>query len=144
MVESVVITKIIKKSKEEVFDWFYKSENYVKSPIVFKSKWREGLWTKGSKRDIIMVAGWYFEEITAVKKNEYIQYKVNKSFPAVKQDFTQIYLESIDKEQTKVTWTIDISVPTPLGQGFLNKLAGKMAGILYKTILNAGAKELEN
>lgn len=104
MKERVVITKVIKKSKEETFDWFYKSENFVKSPIVFKSKWREKTrWKKGSKRDIIMIAGWYFEEITAVKKDEYIQYKVNKSLPKVRQDFTEIYFESIRHDRTKVT-----------------------------------------
>lgn len=90
-----------------------------------------------------MIAGWYREEITAVSLNHLISYKVKHSFPAVRQDFTEIAFEKIAEQKTKVTWTIEIEVPSPFDQKWLNALAGKMAATLYQTILKAGQKELE-
>ncbi|MGX7112663.1 SRPBCC family protein [Gemella cuniculi] len=145
MIERVEITQEIKAPTPQVFSWFFKSENFIKSPIVFKADWRKksSKWIKGSQRDIIMIAGWYFEEITDVKKDIYIRYKVNRSFPTVRQDFTEIAFKKIDEKTTKVTWIIEIEVPTPVGKKLANRLAGKMAKTLYKTILTAGKKELE-
>ncbi|HFI0256665.1 TPA: SRPBCC family protein [Streptococcus suis] len=143
-VEQVTISQDIAAPLDTVFTWFYHSENFIASPIVFRSAWRgSDRWTKGSQRDIIMIAGWYREEITAVKPNQSICYKVNRSFPAVRQDFTEIAFEKIAERQTKVTWTIEIEVPTPVGQRLANRLAGKMAKILYATILRAGKRTLE-
>lgn len=143
-VEVVTIQQDIAAPLEQVFDWFYKSEHFTASPIVFQSRWRKGgQWTKGSQRDIIMIAGWYAEEITQVETNQFIRYRVNRSLPAVKQDFTEIRFEALDEDWTQVTWTIEIEVPAPFFQKALNKVAGKMAGTLYQTILKAGKKALE-
>lgn len=144
-IERVQISREIQAPIEQVFDWFYKSEHFTASPIVFRSAWRgRSRWTKGSQRDIIMIAGWYREEITAVSPNRSICYKVNRSFPAVRQDFTELAFEKIAERQTKVIWTIEIEVPTPVGQKLANRLAGQMAKILYTTILTAGKYALED
>lgn len=143
-VEIVTIQQDIQAPLEQVFDWFYKSEHFTQSPIVFKSSWRKGpQWQAVAKRDIIMIAGWYAEEITEVATNQFIRYRVNRSLPAVKQDFTEIAFEALNPAITKVTWTIEIEVPTPIAKKALNKVAGKMAGTLYSTILKAGKKALE-
>ena len=143
-VERVRISQEIAAPLDPVFTWFYQSENFTASPIVFRSAWRgKSRWTKGSQRDNIMIAGWYREEITAVSPNQSICYKVNRSFPAVRQDFTEIAFEKIAEQRTRVTWTIEIEMPSPFGQKWLNALAGKMAATLYQTILQAGQKELE-
>lgn len=142
--EIVTIQETIKAPIGETFDWFYKSENFIASPIVFRSSWRQGSqWQVGAKRDIIMVAGWYAEEITEVEAQRFIRYRVNRSLPAVKQEFTEIAFEAVSAGETKVTWTIEIEVPIPPGQKALNRLAGKMAGTLYRTILTAGKRVLE-
>lgn len=91
-----------------------------------------------------MIAGWYREAITAVSPNHSISYKVNHSFPVVRQDFTEIAFEKIAERQIKVTWTIEIEVPIPVGQKLANRLAGKMAKTLYATILRAGKRALED
>lgn len=142
--EVVTIQQDIAAPLEQTFDWFYKSENFTKSPIVFVSSWRAGSqWKKSSKRDIIMIAGWYWEEITEVKMDQFIRYRVNRSFPAVRQDFTEIAFEKVGPSQTRVTWTIEIEVPTPFAKKTLNKMSGRMAATLYRTILRAGKRELE-
>lgn len=142
--EVVQIQTEIQAPLEQVFEWFYHSENFIQSPIVFRSQWMSPVkWTSGSQRDIIMIAGRYFEEIIEVEEQRYIRYRVNRSFPAVRQDFTEIRFDVVDPHITRVTWTIEVEVPVPIiGKG-LNYLAGKMAGILYRTILTAGKKELE-
>lgn len=134
----------IRGTLDHVFQWFYHSENFTKSPIVFRAKWRSGStrWCAGSVRDINMIAGWYQEEITEVKDNEYIRYRVNKSFPAVKQDFTEIRFERTAAGTVRVVWTIEIEVPGKFGSKFA-KLAGKMASALYGTIISAGKKWIE-
>nr|WEJ76211.1 hypothetical protein M8286_08725 [Streptococcus suis] len=93
-VERIRISQEIAAPIDQVFTWFYHSENFTASPIVFRSAWLgNSRWTKGSQRDIIMIAGWYREEIAAVSPNHSISYKVNRSFPAVRQDFTEIAFE---------------------------------------------------
>ncbi|MFI3116519.1 SRPBCC family protein [Streptococcus suis] len=144
-VECVCISQEIAAPLDQVFTWFYQSENFTASPIVFRSAWLgKSRWTKGSQRDIIMIAGWYREEITAVSSNYSISYKVNRSFPAVRQDFTEIAFEKIAERKIKVTWTIEIEVPIPVGQKLANRLAGKMAKTLYATILRVGKHALED
>lgn len=141
----VVVKKEIQADLPSVFQWFYHSENFKKSPILFKSSWRKKStkWEKGSVRDIVMIAGWYKEEITDVKENESIQYRVLNSFPKVRQDFTEISFREIESDKVLVTWTIDIEVPIPGLRKPLTSFAGKMAGTLYGTILKAGKKDLE-
>ena len=108
--------------------------------MVFSSSWRQGSkWQVGAKRDIIMIAGWYAEEITELAVNRFIRYRVNRSLPAVKQEFTEIAFSALEKKLTKVIWTIEIEVPTPLLQKPLNHLAGT----LYQSILKAGKRALE-
>ncbi|MEE8885826.1 MAG: SRPBCC family protein [Eubacteriales bacterium] len=143
-VNRVQVTDEIRGELEKVFQWFYHSENFTKSPIVFRSKWRpeSTRWCAGSVRDINMIAGWYQEEITEVKENEYIRYRVNNSFPKVKQDFTEIRFENTPEGTVRVTWTIEIEVPGKLGSK-LDGPAGKMAGTLYGTIIRAGKKQIE-
>lgn len=143
--ERVIVKKEINGDLHSVFEWFYHSENFTKSPILFKSKWRKDStkWVKGSVRDIVMIAGWYNEEITDVKEDEYIQYRVLKSFPSVRQDFTEIRFEKIGENRVLVTWTIDIEVPVPGIGKAMTKQGGRMAGTLYGTIMTAGKKDLE-
>lgn len=143
-VNCVQVTDEIRGTQGQVFRWFYHSENFTKSPIVFRSKWRPDStrWCAGSVRDINMIAGWYQEEITEVKENEYIRYRVNRSFPAVKQDFTEIRFENTKAGTVRVTWTIEIEVPGKLGAK-LTGPAGKMARTLYGTIIRAGKKQIE-
>lgn len=142
--EVVQIQTEIHAPLEETFNWFYHSENFIQSPIVFRSRWTSPVrWTSGSQRDIIMIAGRYIEEITEVERQQYIRYRVSRSFPRVRQDFTEIQFTAVRPQITRVTWTIEVEVPMPfIGKG-LNRLAGKMAEVLYRTILNAGKKELE-
>ena len=141
---SVEVTGEIRGNLDTVFQWFYHSENFTKSPIVFRSKWRpeSTKWCAGSVRDINMIAGWYQEEITEVKENEYIRYRVNKSFPKVRQDFTEIRFESTGNGTVRVIWTIEIEVSGKFGSK-LTGSAGRMAGKLYGTIISAGKKQIE-
>lgn len=144
MVAIVTIKEEILAPLPQVFDWFYRSEHFTASPLVFWSRWRKGKrWTRGAQRDIIMIAGWYHEEITEVTSNEMIRYRVNRSFPPVQQDFTEISFESLSQDKTRVTWTIEITFKSPLAQEFLSELAAKMAKFLYRTILKAGKRALE-
>lgn len=140
----VQVTGEIKGDLSEVYQWFYHSENFTKSPIVFRSRWRpeSTKWIAGSVRDINMIAGWYQEEITELKDNEYIRYRVNKSFPAVKQDFTEIRFEKTPADTVRVVWTIEIEIPGRLGSK-LAAPAGAMARTLYGTIISAGKKQIE-
>lgn len=78
-----------------------------------------------------------------MERERFIRYRVNRSLPAVKQEFTEIAFEALDEDWTKVTWTIEIEVPVVFAQKSLNKPAGKMAGTLYRTILIAGKRALE-
>lgn len=143
-IERVVVSQEIASPLDDVFLWFYHSENFIASPIVFRSSWRgESRWTKGAQRDIIMIAGWYAEEITSVRVNQSICYKVNRSFPSIRQDFTELTFEETENGRTRVTWTIEIEVPILVGQRVVNRLAGRMARILYTTILTAGKRSLE-
>ncbi len=143
-VKIVTIEETILAPLNYTFNWFYKSENFTASPMVFSSSWRQGSkWQVGAKRDIIMIAGWYAEEITELAVNRFIRYRVNRSLPAVKQEFTEIAFSALEKKLTKVIWTIEIEVPTPLLQKPLNHLAGKIAGTLYQSILKAGKRALE-
>ncbi|MGC4440692.1 hypothetical protein ABXW85_17695, partial [Streptococcus suis] len=66
-----------------------------------------------------------------------------KSVPSIRQDFTEIAFE-VTSLGTKVTWTIDVDVPLPLLNKPMTGFAGQMAKTLYRTILKAGKKELEN
>lgn len=143
--DRVIVKKKIHADLHKVFEWFYHSENFSKSPILFKSKWRNDStkWVKGSVRDIVMIAGWYKEEITDVREDEYIRYRVQRSFPSVRQDFTEIRFEETGKNTVEVTWTIDIEVPAPVIGKALTKMSGNMAGTLYGTIMTAGKKDLE-
>ncbi|MGI6212563.1 MAG: SRPBCC family protein [Anaerovoracaceae bacterium] len=143
-VNRVQVTGEIRGDLDKVFQWFYHSENFTKSPIVFRSKWRpdSSRWDVGSVRDINMIAGWYQEEITDVKENEYIRYRVNKSFPSVKQDFTEIRFESTAAGTVRVVWTIEIEIPGKFGSKLAGP-AGKMARTLYGTIISAGKKQIE-
>ena len=138
VIKRVQISQIINKPISKVFEWFYYSENFTASPIVFKSNWSKGMWDKNSERDIVMIAGWYHEEITAVKKNDFIQYRVQKSFPKVKQDLTEIKFIPT-QDGTKVIWTIEVGMPTQL----LANVASKMAKTLYATIMTAAKRKLE-
>lgn len=138
-IRRVQISKIINAPLSDCFKWFYHSENFTASPIVFKSKWTKDKHAPGSERDIIMVAGWYHEQITTVRPNSYIRYRVQRSIPKVTQDFTEINFKKINPEQTKVTWIIEVGMPT----WTLTKIACKMAKTLYATILTAGKKQLE-
>lgn len=134
---------MIRASKEQVFQWFYHSENFISSPIVFKSKWRtEKKCDVGAKRDIVMIAGWYFEEITDVKENHSINYKVNNSFPKVKQDYTEIQFKELSDKEIQVTWIIEIEVPTPIFRNFFTNVGANMAVRLYGSILKVAKKEL--
>ncbi len=57
-VRTVTVTQDINAPLERVFDWFYHSENFVQSPIVFRSDWATPTrWTPHSERDIVMIAG---------------------------------------------------------------------------------------
>ncbi|WP_164683181.1 SRPBCC family protein [Streptococcus hyointestinalis] len=143
MTKRVIVEETIKAPLAETFDWFYKSEHFIKSPIVFRSSWRGEKHRAGTRRDIVMIAGWYSEEITAVEKDKFIQYRVVKSVPSVRQDFTEIAFEETSSG-TKVTWTIDVDVPLPLLNKPMTGFAGQMAKTLYRTILKAGKEELEN
>lgn len=87
-----------------------------------------------------MIAGWYHEQITEVKKDDFIRYRVQKSFPKVKQDFTEIKFIPISKLSTKVIWTIEVGMPSTL----LANIAGKMAKILYATIMSSAKRRLES
>lgn len=143
MTKRVIVEETIKAPLDRTFDWFYKSEHFIKSPIAFRSSWRGEKHRAGARRDIVMIAGWYSEEITAVKKDKFIQYRVVKSVPSVRQDFTEIAFE-VTSSGTKVTWTIDVDVPLPLLNKPMTGFAGQMAKTLYRTILKAGKKELKN
>lgn len=145
MAKRVEISLEIAAPRDDVFAWFYHSENFTASPIVFTSAWRPGKrYDAGSQRDIIMVAGWYHEEITAVDKGHYIRYRVRQSFPAVRQDFTEIAFTELPEVRTLVKWTIEIEVPSPIFRSALTNAGGRMAEILYSTIMRAGRKKLEH
>ena len=143
-VERVKVSGHIRGSIDEVFQWFYHSENFTASPIVFRSSWRKDStkWEKGSVRDINMIAGWYQEEITDVKENAYIRYRVIQSFPRVRQDFTEIRFTEVRENLIKVEWIIEIEVPGRFSAS-LSKSAGKMAARLYGTIITAGRRQIE-
>ena len=135
----VKISNVIDAPISDCYNWFYHSENFIASPIVFKSQWGKAKHGLGSERDIVMIAGWYHEKITDLKKNNYIRYCVERSFPRVKQDFTEILFKKISSNKTQIIWTIEIGMPNQ----FLLRLASKIAKTLYSTIIMAAQKNLE-
>ncbi|MDO5750927.1 MAG: SRPBCC family protein [Rothia sp. (in: high G+C Gram-positive bacteria)] len=147
MIQKVVLTRFINAPVQRVYDWFYHSENFTASPIVFISRWNTGRWESGSIRDVVMIAGWYREEITAAVPGKHIDYRVVRSIPAVSQEFTRIHCEA-QGSGTLVTWTIELQVPLPailpaaLGSA-MTKAGARMAGILYGSIMGAAARALE-
>ena len=119
-----MISKVVNRDIDTVFDWYYHSENFTASPIVFKSKWREPkYWEKGAIRDIVMIARWYNEEITKVVTGKKIDYRHDN--------------------KTKVTWIIDIEVPASFMTKPMTAFGGFMAKNLYGTIMNASKRKLE-
>lgn len=134
----VVVTRTLAAPGKAVFDWFLKSENYVKSSIVFRSDWDDGSTQRyaGSVRTVVMVAGRYHEKITEVGQDDFVRYVVIDSFPKVKQPFTEIRLSDGDGGETLVTWTIDIDAG--MGTAFV----GFMVKRLYGTIMDAAKREL--
>lgn len=134
----VVVTRTLAAPGKAVFDWFLKSENYVKSSIVFRSDWDDGSTQRyaGSVRTVVMVAGRYHEKITEVGQDDFVRYVVIDSFPKVKQPFTEIRLSDWDDGETLVIWTIDIDA------GMGTAFAGFMAKRLYGTIMDAAKREL--
>lgn len=141
---TVAIHEDIRAPREDVFAWFSHSEHFAHAPLVFRSTWSTDThWEAGSERDILMVAGWYHEKITAVEPGHTIHYRITKSFPSVRQDFTEMLFDSISEDITRVTWTIEVDVPTPWKQTALSAAAGTMARLLYRSILRQGKKELE-
>ena len=135
----VIVREKIKAPLDQVYAWFLESENFKESPIVFKSSWRgKRMREAGSVRDIVMMAGWYQEEITKTVKNQGIQYRVLRSFPRVRQDFTEILFEEGDSG-VDLTWTIELEARP----AFLTVLGGRMAAILYGSIMKTGKRELE-
>lgn len=101
---SEISSEVVKISKEihiplnPVFDCFYHWENFSKSSVVSKFDWvSKSKWTRGSKRDMIMIVGCYFEEISQVEEACLIRYWVNSSFPAVQQDFTELFFKKLSK-----------------------------------------------
>ena len=135
----VIVKEKIKAPLEQVYAWFLESENFKESPIVFKSSWRGKVKREpGSIRDIVMLAGWYQEEITKTVNNQVIDYRVLRSFPRVRQDFTEIRFEE-GSNGVDITWTIELET-TP---SFLTGIGGKMAAILYGSIMKTGKRVLE-
>lgn len=139
MIKRTVISQTINAPLHQTFEWFSHSENYVASPIVFQSRWRDQKYLPGARRDIIMIAGWYSEIITDWQKDFLIQYRVVNSFPKVQQDFTEIRFTPINHHQTRVDWTIEVGMPN---QTLVN-VAATMARRLYGTIITAGKHQLE-
>lgn len=139
MLVKTKITTIINASLHDTFVWFDHSENYSASPIVFSSRWRKVRYLPGARRDIIMIAGWYSEVITQRQPDRLIQYRVLKSLPKVRQDFTQISFTPLNENLTHVEWTVELELPTH----WLANLAIKTAHRLYHSILMAGKKNLE-
>ena len=123
-----------------VFDWFYRSENFTASPMVFASRWHTAARHEtGAVRDIVMAAGWYREEITAVETDRFIRYCVLRSFPRVKQEFTEIAFTPAPNGATRVAWTVELQTAPAL----LTPIGAKLAKRLYSTILRAGKRALE-
>lgn len=143
MIKWIIINQLIEAPLEDTFNWMAHSNNFTKSPWVFSSKWvNTNEYRTGAVRNIYMLAGWYQEQITAFIPNERINYRVLKSFPAVKQDFTEMQFKIVDKG-TQVTWIIDIEVQIPILGRMLTTVAGALAGKLYGSILTAGNKDLK-
>lgn len=124
----------------QVFDWFYHSEHFTASPMVFVSRWHTAAQhDTGAVRDIVMAAGWYREAITAVEPNRFIRYRVLRSFPRVKQKFTEIAFTPAPNGTTRVTWTVELQTVPAL----ITPVGAKLAKLLYGTILRAGKRALE-
>lgn len=117
-------------------------EKNLTEPVNYSSEFYQDI-ESNAKRDIVMIAGWYFEEITSVKENHFINYKVNNSFPKVKQDYTQIQFKELSDKEIQVTWIIEIEVPTPIFKSFLTNAGANMAAKSYGSILKVAKKELE-
>lgn len=142
MTKRIIISKLIEAPIEETFNWMAHSNNFSKAPWVFSSKWRDSNnYNVGAVRNIFMLAGWYQEKITAFERNKRIQYRVLKSFPPVKQDFTEMKFEKVSRG-TMVTWTIDIDVLVPIVGPIITQVAGKLAAGLYSSILITGNRVL--
>lgn len=87
-----------------VYQWFYHSPNFAHSPLVFKvvnHKSPHSGNTKptlslgvGSTRTIYTAAGIFHEKITEVLPEEKITYIIERSFPPITQERTQIRLYS--------------------------------------------------
>ena len=136
----VVVCADIDAPIGQVFDWFYRSENFVQSPMVFVSRWHTAAQHEaGAVRDIVMAADWYREEITAVEANRFIRYRVLRSFPRVKQEFTEIAFTPAPNGTTRVVWTVELQTAPAL----LTPIGAKLAKRLYSTILRAGKRALE-
>ena len=131
----VVVTRTIAAPHKAVFDWFLKSENYVKSPSYSA---RTGTTARhsgmrGSVRTVVMVAGRYHEKITEVGQDDFVRYIVIDSFPRSNNRLPR----SASRTRTTgtlVTWTIDIDA------GMGTAFAGFMAKRLYGTIMDAAKR----
>lgn len=135
----VRVRETIAAPLDQVYAWFYESENFKQSPIVFKSSWRGNKKREvGAVRDIVMLAGWYQEEMTEIVQNQVISYRVNQSFPKVIQDFTQLTFEERE-EGVLVEWVIELET----SPAFLTGLGGRMAAILYGSIMKTAKRALE-
>ncbi|MBS7578368.1 MULTISPECIES: hypothetical protein [unclassified Enterococcus] len=139
----IEVNKIIQAPIDDCFNWFYYSDNFVKSLMVFVCKPQfKGKYGIGSRRIVLTVAGLFKEEIVSVKKQQEIHYKVYQSFPKVIQDNNIIYFQAISSKETQINWSIELSVKAGCLSEFLTKVGGKLASELYDSILNASQKEL--
>lgn len=142
---NVVAERVIAAPRQRVFEWLADSRNYTRSPLVLACPWVRrddaGGFGPGAIRDVFMAAGWYREEITDIHPGHRIDYRVQRSFPPVTQEFSRVSLTD-HKGGTHVNWQVDVTVRVPILGDVLTRASAPVAQRLYGTILSACARSL--
>lgn len=146
---NVVAQRLIAAPRHEVYAWLEDSRHYTASPMVAACPWRRpgdaARFGPGAVRDVIMVAGWYREQITTTVPGREIRYRVLRSLPPVRQDLSRITLTDLGtpgQPLTQVRWEVEVEVKVPLVGRLLTRASAPVASALYSTILAAAERHL--
>lgn len=146
---NVVAERTIRAEREAVYAWLEDSRNYARSPMVLACPWRRpgtgSRFGADAVRDVYMAAGWYREQITGTVPGRQIDYRVLRSVPPVRQDYSRIILTDRpggDGPLTHARWEAEVHVLAPLIGGAATRLSAPVASALYGTILGAAERAL--
>ncbi|MCW5951257.1 MAG: SRPBCC family protein [Propionibacteriaceae bacterium] len=138
---NVAVAVDLDAAPEDVFVWLVHPAGFTRSSLAFSCRWRRpGI---GAVRDLVTVAGWFREEITAIDPGHVIEYRVQRSVPPARQEHARITVKPTD-HGTRVRWRICFEVRVPVIGRALTRMASPLAKALYAGILHAGSRALSS